>query len=160
MATDVGRQVAALARMTVKQLQAKYAEAFGEPTAGCNKAWLVKRVGWRLQANAEGGLSERARRRAAELAAGADLRLIPPRDKGDAGPLAVLQAPADGRLPPPGTVLTRPYKGGTIQVRVLAAGFEHEGEVYPSLSAVAKRITGSHLNGFRFFRLAGKRGAA
>jgi hypothetical protein len=43
-------------------------------------------------------------------------------------------------------------------VRVLADGFEFEGAVHPSLSAVAKAITGSHCNGFLFFRLAGKGG--
>jgi hypothetical protein len=62
----------------------------------------------------------------------------------------------DGRLPPPGTVLTRKYKGEALQVQVLADGFEYRGEVYPSLSAVAKAITGSHCNGFLFFKLAGK----
>ena len=54
-----------------------------------------------------------------------------------------------------GTVITRVYKGETLQVKVLADGFEFEGEVYPSLSAVAKRITGSHTSGFLFFRLNG-----
>ncbi len=64
-----------------------------------------------------------------------------------------MDARPDGRLPPPGTVLTRPYKGGTIQVQVLAHGFEYDGKVYRSLSAVAKAVTGSHCNGFLFFRL-------
>ena len=41
-----------------------------------------------------------------------------------------------------------------MQVQVLANGFEFEGEVYKSLSAVAKAVTGSHCNGFHFFRLA------
>jgi hypothetical protein len=59
----------------------------------------------------------------------------------------------DGRLPPPGTVLSRPYKGGTVQVQVLANGFEYRGEVFRSLSAVARAVTGSHCNGFLFFRL-------
>ena len=63
---------------------------------------------------------------------------------------------ADPRLPPPGSVLARKYRGQTLQVRVLADGFEFEGAVYPSLSATAKAITGSHCNGFLFFRLAGK----
>jgi Protein of unknown function (DUF2924) len=45
-----------------------------------------------------------------------------------------------------------------LQVRVLADGFEYEGEAFPSLSAVAKAITGSHCNGFRFSRLGGKGG--
>jgi hypothetical protein len=52
-----------------------------------------------------------------------------------------------------GTVLTRDYKGQKIQVRVLEGGFEFEGEVYRSLTAVAKKITGTHTNGFLFFRL-------
>jgi len=64
-----------------------------------------------------------------------------------------LRFKADDRLPPPGTVLTRKYKGETLQVLVLADGFEYAGEVYASLSAVAKAITGSHCNGYLFFRL-------
>ncbi len=57
-----------------------------------------------------------------------------------------------------GTVITRPYKGKTVQVKVLVDGFEYEGVVIGSLSAVAKKITGSHCNGYHFFRL-GQRGA-
>ena len=44
-------------------------------------------------------------------------------------------------------------------MKVLPAGFEFEGEAYKSLSAVAKKITGSHCNGYLFFRLTGKGGA-
>ena len=57
------------------------------------------------------------------------------------------------RMPPPGTIITREYKGQTLQVKVLPQGFEFEGEVYKSLSAVAKAITGQHCNGYHFFRL-------
>jgi hypothetical protein len=60
---------------------------------------------------------------------------------------------ADHRLPPPGSIITRPYKGESLQVKVLDHGFEFEGEVFSSLSAVAKKITGQHMNGFLFFRL-------
>jgi hypothetical protein len=63
------------------------------------------------------------------------------------------------RLPPAGTLLTRPYKGTTVQVRVLEHGFVYEGAIYRSLSAVAKVITGAHCNGYLFFRLFPK-GAA
>jgi hypothetical protein len=164
MQLNVGKEVAALARMTTTQLRQKYAEVFGEPTNGRNKAWLVRRIVWRLQANAEGGLSERARRRAEELADDADLRLNPPPVKAappaaDDTPVRVLPFQADDRLPPPGTVLTRPYKGWVVQVKVLPAGFEYQGEVYTSLSAVAKAVTGSHCNGYLFFRL-GRGGVA
>jgi hypothetical protein len=115
-----------------------------------------------LQAQAEGDLTERARRRAAELADDADLRLGPPKAKpiplpaATAGRTATATArfESDGRLPPPGSLITRPYKGGTVQVKVLPKGFEYEGEVYRSLSAVAKAVTGSHCNGYLFFRLA------
>ena len=44
-----------------------------------------------------------------------------------------------------------------LQVKVLPEGFEYEGQVHKSLSAVAKAITGSHCNGYLFFRLGGKR---
>jgi hypothetical protein len=75
MHLNVGKEVAALQRMTVKELRARYAEVFGEETPARNKVWLVKRIAWRLQALAEGDLSQRARRRAAELANDADLQL-------------------------------------------------------------------------------------
>lgn len=72
------REFAALERMTVTQLRQRYGEVFGEETNGRNKAWLVKRIAWRLQAKAEGGLSERGRQRAEELADEADLRMNRP----------------------------------------------------------------------------------
>src|SRR5438034_806350 len=59
----------------------------------------------------------------------------------------------DPRLPSPGTVLTRPYRGRTIAVTVLESGFEYEGRRFDSLTAVAKAVTGSHWNGLEFFGL-------
>jgi hypothetical protein len=134
MHLNVGREVAALQRMTVKELRARYAEVFGEETPANNKGWLVKRIAWRIQVLAEGDLSERARRRAAELANDADLRLCPPKAKAipaDIGRTksATLRLHRDNRLPPAGTVITRVYKGETLQVRVQPNGFEFEGEV-------------------------------
>jgi hypothetical protein len=75
---NIAKEVAALQRMTVKELRARYAEVFGEATNANNRAWLVKRLAWRLQSLAEGDLSARARRRAGELACDADLRMYPP----------------------------------------------------------------------------------
>jgi hypothetical protein len=43
------------------------------------------------------------------------------------------------------------YKGESLQVQVVEDGFAFEGVRYPSLSALAKAITGSHCSGFRFF---------
>ena len=49
--------------------------------------------------------------------------------------------------------------GRNVQVRVLLHGFAYDGNVYPSLSAVAHAITGSHCNGYQFFRLSPTGGA-
>src|SRR5262249_52709569 len=147
----------ALQRLTVPQLRQRYAEVYAETTNAANRAWLVKRILWRLQALAEGDLSERARQRAQELANAAALRLTPPKTlilPIPAPPPSSPRPQADDRLLPPGTILARPYKGRTLQVQVLTEGFAFEGSVYPSLSAVAKAATGSHCNGFLFFRSA------
>jgi Protein of unknown function (DUF2924) len=162
MATrDVAKEVAGLRRLTPSKLRERYAEVFGEPTRTGNAEWLVRRIAWRLQALAEGDLSERARQRAAELANDADLRTTPPRKPPAGRPATRTVAqplPADHRLPPAGTVIRRPYKGGLLEVTVLADGFEFAGRRYGSLSAVAKAATGSHCNGFAFFGLTGKGG--
>jgi hypothetical protein len=151
---NIVNEVAALERLSVGQLRQRFAELFGEATQASNRTWLIKRIAWRMQALAEGDLSERARKRAAELACDADLRLNPPRSKATvvAPEPTPLPAPVDHRLPSPGTILTRPYKGQIVQVQVLTEGFAYAGRVYASLSAVAKAITGSHTNGYLFFR--------
>src|SRR4051794_9911272 len=72
-------EIEALRKEKTKALRARYRELFGEESRSANHAHLFRRVAWRLQAMAEGDLSERARQRAAELAADVDLRLRPPR---------------------------------------------------------------------------------
>lgn len=161
MALNVGKEVSKLQRMTVRELRERYEDVFREECRSNHKQWLIKRIAWRMQANEEGDLSERARRRALEIANDADLRMKAPSEKKPAplvrgrkvqGKIATTH---DKRIPLPGTILTREYKGATVQVTVLPTGFDFEGEIYASLSAVAKAITGSHTNGFLFFRLNG-----
>ncbi len=165
MAPNIQQEVAVLKRMTPKQLRERYAEVFGETTHSGNKNHLVRKLAWGIQAKAEGGISERARRRAEELAKGTDIRTTMPKASAVTSPEGSVQSSAntathrvrftsDERLPMPGAVLTRKYKGRTIEVTVLAGGFfEYEGERFKSLSGVAKAITGSHCNGFAFFGL-------
>jgi len=113
--------------------------------------------------NQEGGLSERARLRARELAADSDVRLTAPCPRpvapGGETTTTSIEFPQDDRLPMPGAIITRQYKNRTVAVRVLPRGFEYEGEVYRTLSAVAKKVTGTHWNGFNFFKL-GQKGCA
>ena len=161
MHPDLATEIAALPRLRVSELRAKFAVFFGEDTPSHNKVWLVKRLAWRLQALAEGDLSERARQRAAELIAAADLRLSAPRAEQTQPDSALekvprLRMPADDRLPRPGTILTRRYKGRTLAVEVLEHGFAFDGQEYRSLSAVAKAVTGSHCSGHFFFGLTEK----
>jgi hypothetical protein len=163
MRLNIGKEVAALRRMSTRELLAKYAELFGEEAwrAG-NRIWLVKRIAWRMQALDEGDLSERARRRAAELANDADLRLSPPRLHKPHSNAIVRPIPTQRAIKRntlelrSGTVLARKYRGERLEVRVLADGFTFEGTTYSSLSAVAKAITGAHCSGHHFFGLTPK----
>jgi hypothetical protein len=163
MVLNMGKEVSTLKRMTVTELRKKHIEVFGEPTRCGHKDYLVKRIAWRIQAVAEGGLSERARLRAHELANDADLRTHPPRqalpaEGMPAGPtktVTINLREHDPRLPMPGQVIARPrpYKGREIVVRVLPKGFEWEGTIYRTLTAVAEAVTGKHWNGYHFFQM-------
>jgi len=153
-------EIEALDRMAVGQLREKHVDAFGEESRSYNKDFLRKRIAWRLQALAYGGLSERARRRAEELADDADLRVRAPRSTQgrDAASAQRRGKPAarpkrDHRLPLPGELLVREFKGATVVVRVLEDGFEYEGRVHRSLSPIAREVTGTNWNGFAFFQL-------
>jgi hypothetical protein len=153
-------EIDGLRQMTVAQLQRKHLELFGEEVRSKHKEALFKRIAWRLQTLAEGGLSERAHRRAMELANDADLRIHPPNDAlGDKpanqnGHSATASVGIDARLPMPGTILSRDYKGRRISVEVRENGFDYDGKLYRSLSAVAQAVTGTKWNGFLFWGLA------
>lgn len=66
------------------------------------------------------------------------------------------KATRDPRLPAVGTTLTRTYKGRDLEVKVLADGFEYNGETFRSLSGLARHIVGYQISGPVFFKLAGK----
>lgn len=158
MALNVTKELARLKETPVTNLKERYQSLFGEPARTGNKDFLVKRIIWRMQSMSEGTLSQRALRRAEELANEADLRTtIPKPSQAPASRMitAPLRSAGEARLPKSGTVLTRQYKGRLIQVTVRSDGFDYEGEAYTSLSAVAKAVTGSHWNGYGFFGLLG-----
>ncbi len=158
---NIDHEVAVLERTSTIDLRKRFAQLCGYPTDNRNRTWLIRRIAWRLQANAEGGLSERARARAAELANEAELRATAPRakvvqqDVQDSPSVAQVAPSSNRRLPIPGGIIVRDYKGRRLQVKVLDDGLEFEGLIFKSLSAVAKHITGHHCNGYLFFRLPG-----
>ena len=158
---NICRELAALERMSARQLRDRYRELFGDESRSGNRQWLLRRCAWRVQALAEGGLSERARRRAMEIAKDADVRFIPPRQVAPDANIPRQTRPTDikpdDRLPIASTILTRPFRGRLHKVTVLPNGFEYDGEIYRSLTAVAHAITGSHWNGYLFFNLKDSR---
>jgi hypothetical protein len=146
---EVDRDVRALSDMRVPDLAQKYLELYGEPTHSRNRQYLIKRLTWRIQELAYGGLTTGA------------LDLIS--KHGDmlpeswrmrfAGPKEDATAERDPRLPAGGTVLRRMFDGVAHEVHVGAEDFVYRSQHFKSLSAVARRITGTPWNGFLFFGL-------
>ena len=156
---SITEQIAALQEMTGAELRERYLEVIGRPSRSNNRQYLVKRIAWQIQANAEGGLSQRALDRIEQLAPHAPVRWRQPlgqvevETKVDTGLSPV--SGRDPRLPAPGTVISRTYKGEEHQVVVHEADFEYQGRRFKSLSKVAKEITGTNWNGYGFFKLGG-----
>lgn len=146
---DVAAELDAVANMTVEELTGKYREVFGEPTRSRNKTYLQKKISWRVQELAEGGLSPRAVERIEELAVFAPARWRPLIGK----PRPEPKSERDPRLPEPGTVVSREWGGETHEVIVRDEDFEYAGRRYATLSRVAREITGTNWNGYLFFRL-------
>lgn len=168
---DMPSQLAALETMNVPALAEKYRELYGEPTRSRNRAYLKKRLAWRIEASFQGDLSRGAIARIQQI--GDQLpecwqkRLGQPASEatssGDAQPEAPLLGatePRDPRVPPVGTVVRRVFDGKTHEVTVRAEGFEYEGRQYKTLSAIANQIAGSRWNGYLFFGLKKRADAA
>jgi hypothetical protein len=145
----LAEQIAALDAAPTDELIARYTKLHGKGPRTRNRSWLVARLAWKIQEQALGGLSPAATARLDELIGQLD------------GPLAAGERTAPATLRamrrPPGlavgTVLTKTWRGQDIRVHVREDGFEYEGEVYRSLTAVAKAITGAHWSGALFFGL-------
>jgi hypothetical protein len=159
MMQNIQQELVALESMTATQLRSRYRELFGEDSRSGNRRWLFRRCAWRVQALAEGNLAERIERiraQATQLANDADLRVVAPREPtpDPSAPRQIVKVALrqEDRLPLPGTVIERPFKGRRHVVKVLGDGFEYNNRIYKSLSAVAHAISGSHWNGFHFFR--------
>jgi len=163
MAQEVAQAIEELRGLSIADLQKRYRKAFGKEVGCSNKQFLFRRIVWQLQAAVEGDLSERARRRVAEIADDADIRgraaenSPPPNQPVACSPVHRLRPQRDSRLPPPGTLLARRVQGSDVVVKVLDDGFEYQERRYSSLSAIARQVTGTRWNGFAFFGLTGQR---
>jgi len=79
MPNDIKAEIEALHQMTTGELAERYETLHGQPSRTRHRAYLIRKIAWRIQANAEGDLTERARKRAAELADDADVRVMAPK---------------------------------------------------------------------------------
>lgn len=145
-------EILALKEMPVPELQKKYSEVFdGKKATSNNKTYLWQRIAYRIQELEYGSLPEEARDKAKELAQEYDpINNKALRHNNGANKPYISR---DRRLPILGTVITKNYKGTDIRVKILEKGFEYNGKVYRTLTAIAKEITGSHWNGYLFFQL-------
>ncbi|MCC6392604.1 MAG: DUF2924 domain-containing protein [Bryobacterales bacterium] len=162
--TDPRAQINQLRLMSVPELRRWHLEWFGQEATSNHRRFLFRQIARRLQASIEPPLSEEARQFALALARGSalDRRMVTNvqrRREGLPIDLTVktkLPNAADSRMPMPGSLVTREYKGQLIVVAVLKDGVEYDGRKFSSLSAVAQEVTGVKWNGFRFFGLLDK----
>ncbi|QIS94704.1 DUF2924 domain-containing protein [Nitratireductor mangrovi] len=169
------REVAAIGALTRAELTARWQKAYGcLPPKGMNRSLLERAAAWHVQAGRLGGLSSAAQAtlRAGQRGGRQGLRdrsqqadaSAQDRGRGHGVGSAAGGAPdpeghrpsAQARVTPPpavGTRLMREWNGRMHVVDVTEQGILFDGKIYRSLSSVAKRITGAHWSGPRFFGL-------
>jgi len=135
------------------ELKARYKELYGSETApSSNKVYLWRKIAYKLQEIEHGGLSDQAQGKIEEFIQKYDpvnnKTLRPSNNSDNNGKLS-----RDKRLPIPGTIITKEYKGTSLEVKILEKGFEYNNKQYRSLTAIAKEVTSAHWNGYLFFGL-------
>ena len=150
---DRADEIDGLRKMSMHELVDAYEAAWGKAPRVKHREYLVKRIAWKREEARTGGLSTKAKERLEELIAELDI------DFGSRSVSGVLKLPTKTKSDklPVGTTLKRPWHGTDVVVRVVEGGFEYDGDVYRSLTAIAKRVTGSHWSGPRFFGLTGRK---
>ena len=142
-------RLAALKAMSVNELKTEWQAMFDAPAPNNSRTFLESRLAYRIQELTYGGPDKQTRRLLDLLADEVE------------GTLTRKAQIADPRNPVVGTKLIREWDGVAHTVTVLKDGFEWDGRRYKSLSAVARAITGTRWNGYRFFGLRErKRGEA
>jgi hypothetical protein len=147
--TPVLARLAALKRMSVKELKAEWVALFDAQAPNNSRGYLEMRLAWRIQELTLGGLSRETRKMLDLLADEVDGQMGT-----KPGRKAII---ADPRTPVIGTRLVREWDGVEHTVTVMRDGFEWQGRRFKSLSAAARAISGSNWNGYRFFGLGDAR---
>ena len=128
-----------------------------EPSRSRNRTYLVKRLCWRVQEFRHGGLSAHAKNRIDVLAPDSFTHARKPAQGAHAADPAPVEKPRrparDPRLPSPGTVIVKQYKGQELRLVVHDDHFELDGHSFRSLSEAARHVTGARWNGWLFWGL-------
>jgi hypothetical protein len=134
-------RLAALKAMSVRELKADWAKLFGTEAPNNSRPFLEQRLAYRIQELTFGGLSKPARQLLDALADEVE------------GKKVRKSVISDPRNPVIGTRLVREWNGVEHVITVLRDGFDWQGQRYKTLSAIARAITGTQWNGYRFFGL-------
>jgi hypothetical protein len=157
MERDIADEITALRNQPLEALTARYKEVFGVNEApSSNKVFLWRKIAYRLQEQEYGGLSPKAKDQLAFLINEYDPinnKALRPSVTTAGKEVVALPSLRDKRLPIPGTIIRKDYKGQEIRVKVLEKGFEYNGKFYRTLTAIAQELTGAHWNGYSFFNL-------
>ena len=151
MTNSILKQITNLNKLSHDELKSMYTTLHGSEPSAYNRDFIIKRLAYRLQEIAFGGLSERTQQKLdAELALqGFDDNAMPKRRRRQK------EITKNGH-PMIGSVFIREWHGQLNEVTTLRDGFEFNGRKYQSLTAVAKAITGQHMSGKAFFGLKTK----
>jgi Protein of unknown function (DUF2924) len=158
----VAQQLAALGELSRTDLADRWQAAHGCPAPnGIKRPLLELSAAWSLQAKRFGGLNPEAKRHLAALIAARrkgrgllnDQPQLMNRDEPAASSTRQPQSPKIRRKLHPGDRLVREWNGRSHVVEVIKGGFAFDGRNWNSLSAIARRITGAHWSGPRFFGL-------
>lgn len=145
-----------LKEKSLDELKAKYEELFpGQQAPSNNKVFLWRKIAYRIQELEHGSVSTENQSKIQELIQQYDPinnKTLRPDNAPEKQPKKSGLS-RDKRLPIPGTVIIKEYKGIKLEVKVLESGFEYNNKTYKSLTAIAKEITGAHWNGYLFFNL-------
>lgn len=133
--TQVTTQLAQLPNMEINDLMTLWDNLFDNPPRSRTKSLLIRKIAWRIQELAYGGLSDNVKKKIRSTQQTSSTKK---RKK---------------NLPPIGTILEREHGGEMHRVTVLKDGFEYRHCKYKSLTKIATMITGTKWSGPRFFGL-------
>ena len=156
MSENTITEIMALKEMPLGELKKKYEAVFeGKKAPSNNKVYLWRKIAYRIQELEHGGLSSETQGKIEEF-----IQKYDPVNNKALRPESILPERSkkgtfsrDKRLPIPGTIISKEYKGKKFEVKVIEVGFEYNNKTYKSLSGIAKEITGAHWNGYLFFNL-------